>query len=54
MVAGGFDYLIKVRLSDMKAYRRFLGQVLLTFPGVRETRTNAVMEEVETDVLLPV
>ena len=53
MVAGGFDYLIKTRVSDMAAYRRFLGDVVLTFPGVRETRTYAVMEEVKTDGMLP-
>jgi Lrp/AsnC family leucine-responsive transcriptional regulator len=53
MVAGGFDYLIKTRVSDMAAYRRFLGDVVLTFPGVRETRTYAVMEEVKADGMLP-
>ncbi|WP_029030038.1 Lrp/AsnC ligand binding domain-containing protein [Salinarimonas rosea] len=54
MVAGGFDYLVKTRISDMAAYRRFLGDVLLALPGVRETRTYAVMEEVKTDGALPV
>lgn len=54
MVAGGFDYLVKARLSDMAAYRRFLGDVLLALPGVRETRTYAVMEEVKRDGPLPV
>jgi Lrp/AsnC family leucine-responsive transcriptional regulator len=54
MVAGGFDYLVKTRVADMAAYRRFLGEVLLALPGVRETRTYAVMEEVKTDGALPV
>ena len=54
MVAGGFDYLVKVRLSDMTAYRKFLGERLLALPGVRETRTYAVMEEVKRDAPLPV
>ncbi len=53
MVAGGFDYLIKARHADMAAYRRFLGETLLAFPGVRETRTYAVMEEVKNDGPLP-
>jgi Lrp/AsnC family leucine-responsive transcriptional regulator len=53
MVAGGFDYLIKARLPDMSAYRAFLGDVVLAFPGVRETRTYAVMEEVKSDAPLP-
>ena len=54
MVAGGFDYLLKVRVADMAAYRRFLGESLLALPGVRETRTYAVMEEVKRDAPLPV
>lgn len=54
MVAGGFDYLLKTRVADMAAYRRFLGEVLLALPGVRETRTYAVMEEVKSDAPLPV
>jgi len=44
MVAGGFDYLLKVRVPDMAAYRRFLGEVLSKVPGIRETHTYAVME----------
>ena len=47
MVAGGFDYLLKTRMRDMAAYREFAGTVLWQLPGVRETRTYAVMEEVK-------
>jgi Lrp/AsnC family leucine-responsive transcriptional regulator len=47
MVAGGFDYLLKVRVHDMAAYRRFLGDVLSKVPGIRETRSYAVMERVK-------
>ena len=47
MVAGGFDYLLKTRMADMAAYRQFAGTVLWQLPGVRETRTYAVMEEVK-------
>ncbi len=47
MVAGGFDYLLKTRSADMAAYRDFAGTVLWQLPGVRETRTYAVMEEVK-------
>ncbi|MCB5174455.1 Lrp/AsnC ligand binding domain-containing protein [Microvirga lenta] len=54
MVAGGFDYLVKTRVADMAAYRRFLGETLLALPGVKETRTYAVMEEVKSDGDLPV
>ncbi len=55
MVAGGFDYLLKTRMADMAAYRDFAGTVLWQLPGVRETRTYAVMEEVKntTQLALP-
>jgi Lrp/AsnC family leucine-responsive transcriptional regulator len=53
MVAGGFDYLLKTRMADMGAYRAFAGTVLWQLPGVRETRTYAVMEEVKCTTHLP-
>ncbi|MHC3126119.1 ArsR family transcriptional regulator [Brevundimonas sp. GN22] len=53
MVAGGFDYLVKVRMKDMAAYRAFLADTLVIMPGVRETRTYAVMEEVKDTSVLP-
>ena len=53
MVAGGFDYLLKARVADMNAYRRFLSASLLALPCVRETHTYAVMEEVKRDGPLP-
>ena len=53
MVAGGFDYLIKARVADMDAYRVFLGDILVRMPGVRETRTYAVLEEVKSTTVLP-
>ncbi len=53
LVAGGFDYLLKTRVADMTAYRAFIGSVIWTLPGVRETRTYAVMEEVKNSALLP-
>lgn len=54
MVAGGFDYLVKARVTDMAHYRSFLGDVLLAMPGVSETRTYPVMEEVKSDAPLPI
>ena len=53
MVAGGFDYLIKARMKDMESYRRFLGETLVQFPGVRQTRTYAVLEELKSTTKLP-
>jgi Lrp/AsnC family leucine-responsive transcriptional regulator len=54
LVAGGFDYLIKTRVANMQAYREFVGSVIWALPGVRETRTYAVMEEVKNTTLLPI
>lgn len=54
MVAGGFDYLLKVRVADMTAYRAFLGDTLVAIPGIRETRTYPVLEEVKMTTRLPI
>ncbi len=54
LVAGGFDYLLKTRVRDMSAYREFIGSVIWSLPGVRETRTYAVMEEVKSTNALPI
>jgi Lrp/AsnC family leucine-responsive transcriptional regulator len=48
MVAGGFDYLVKLRVADMLAYRRILGERLTALPGVEQTHTYFVMEEVKS------
>jgi Lrp/AsnC family leucine-responsive transcriptional regulator len=54
MVAGGFDYLIKARMKDIESYRRFLGETLVQLPGVRQTRTYAVLEELKSTTRLPI
>ena len=48
MVAGGFDYLVKLRVKNMKAYRDVLGR-LVALPGVAQTHTYMVIEEVKAD-----
>lgn len=47
LVSGNFDYLIKARVTDMNAYRKFLGETLLSLPGVHESTSYVVMEEVK-------
>ena len=49
MVAGGFDYLIKIRTSDMNAYRNMLGERLAALKSVLTTHSYVVMEEVKND-----
>jgi len=41
-------------VADRAAYRAFIGSVIWTLPGVRETRTYVVMEEVKNSTLLAV
>ena len=47
MVAGGFDYLLKVRTRSMIEYRDFLGQTLAGMSDIKQTHTYVVMEEVK-------
>ncbi|MFT7260076.1 MAG: Lrp/AsnC family leucine-responsive transcriptional regulator [Glaciecola sp.] len=47
LVSGNFDFLLKARVADMSSYRKLLGDILLRLPGVRESRTYVVMEEVK-------
>lgn len=54
MVAGGFDYLIKIRTKDMDSYRDFLGDKLAAIPGVSQAHTYFVMEEVKSTHVIPV
>ena len=54
LVSGNFDYLIKARVADMAAYREFLGETLLTLPGVQESTSYVVMEQVKETLALEV
>ncbi|MGC8507609.1 MAG: Lrp/AsnC ligand binding domain-containing protein [Thiomonas sp.] len=54
MVAGNFDYLLKVRVADMAAYKTFVSNVIANLPGVRETRSFAVIDEVKDTTRLQV
>ena len=47
MIAGSFDYLLKVRTRDISAYRAILGQTLSALPHVAQTSTFVVMEAVK-------
>jgi Lrp/AsnC family leucine-responsive transcriptional regulator len=54
LVSGNFDYLIKARVADMNAYRKLLGETILMLPGVNESRTYVVMEEIKETQALPI
>lgn len=46
LVAGDFDYFLKIRLRDMSEFNRLHGEQLIGLPGVRQTRTFFVIKEV--------
>jgi Lrp/AsnC family leucine-responsive transcriptional regulator len=47
LVSGNFDYLLKARVKDMQEYRKLLGEKILALPGVSDSRSYVVMEEVK-------
>jgi Lrp/AsnC family leucine-responsive transcriptional regulator len=47
MIASRFDYLLKVRTSDIVAYRRVLAERLSALPHVASTSTYVAMEAVK-------
>jgi Lrp/AsnC family transcriptional regulator, leucine-responsive regulatory protein len=47
MIAGSFDYLLKVRTSDIQSYRRILGEVISALPFVGSTSTHVSMQAVK-------
>jgi Lrp/AsnC family leucine-responsive transcriptional regulator len=53
LVAGDFDYLLKIRVRDMADFNKLHGQKLIALPGVRQTRTFFVMKEVKNNAHLP-
>lgn len=54
LVSGDFDYLIKLRISEMASYRKLLGTTLLALPHVRESKSYIVMEEAKETLSLPI
>ena len=47
MISGGFDFLVKLRCSNMEEFRYLSGHVLWQLPGVKETRSYPVMQVVK-------
>ncbi|MEM1076084.1 MAG: Lrp/AsnC ligand binding domain-containing protein [Pseudomonadota bacterium] len=51
MIAGSFDYLLKVRTGNMADYRRFLGEIVSALPHVAKTSTYVAMQAVKETML---
>ncbi|MGD8429424.1 MAG: winged helix-turn-helix transcriptional regulator [Ectothiorhodospiraceae bacterium] len=54
MVPGAFDFLLKIRVPDIAGYRRFMAEHLPKLPGVVQTYSHVVMEEVKADHGVPI
>lgn len=52
LVAGEFDYFLKIRARDMADFNKLQGETLIALPGVRNTRTFFVMREVKDNARL--
>lgn len=53
LVAGDFDYLLKIRVSGIGDFNKLHGEHLISLPGVRQTRTFFVLKEVKENAPLP-
>ena len=53
LVAGEFDYFLKIRARDIADFNKLQGQTLIALPGVTNTRTFFVMREVKENTRLP-
>lgn len=52
LVAGDFDYFLKIRVKDIADFNKLHGEKLISLPGIRQTRTFFVMKEVTDDAPL--
>jgi Lrp/AsnC family leucine-responsive transcriptional regulator len=53
LVSGDFDYMVKARIKEISQYRSLLGDILLRLPGVTQTKSCVVMEEVKETLFIP-
>ncbi|MCF2869942.1 Lrp/AsnC ligand binding domain-containing protein [Octadecabacter sp. G9-8] len=53
LIAGAFDYLLKVRTSGMTSYRLVLAERLSTLPHVANTSTYVAMQAVKEEAIAP-
>lgn len=54
MMAGQFDYMLKVRTADISHYRNVLGERIGRLPGVQQTHSYVAMEIVRDNTTIPV
>ena len=50
MIAGSFDYLLKIRTSDILSYRQVLGESISSLPHVASTSTHVSMQSILDEI----
>lgn len=53
-VTGNYDYLLKLRVPDMRRHSELMEAIVWPLPGVNEVRTYAVIDEVKSTTRIPV
>ncbi len=54
MLAGQFDYMLKVRTSSIDHFRNVLGDQIGKLPGLRQTHSYVAIEIVKDDKTIPI
>ena len=54
LVTGNYDFIIKARVSNMEAYRKFLESDLLSIPGVQESTSSVVIDPIKETLSLDI
>ena len=52
LLAGEFDYWLKIRAKDIQSFNRFHAKIILSLPSVRQFRTFFVLSEVKNSLEL--
>ncbi len=52
-ITGDADFLLKVRVPDIRAYEQLLNDVIFRIPGIRHVKSSFTLREVKYDTALP-
>jgi len=53
-IGGGFDFMLKIVVSDLQAYYNFSSQKLATLPNIGSVTSSFVLKEIKNSTVLPV
>jgi Lrp/AsnC family transcriptional regulator len=53
-MAGEYDYLLQVQVSDMKSYDNFYKRLVNGIPGLNDVTSSFAMERIKSTTALPI